>query len=159
MIKRLAFVFFIVVGVVVADSEYKIIGGGSRNVVDYATLNVTVSAGLSADTAAQILGKLEGFSVLYGRVILNPARSSYAGLGNSDSAYLWLYSRRFGNTRKLIDSSFRAALPCTLLTEVTSSVGDTLLIGDLELKWRIVDTLSDVAFQAQYPFDINITLK
>ena len=129
---------------------------------DTATDTASAQANVTSWSSAsgyQILGAIEGYSTIYGRIILNPGRDSYTGLGNVDSAYLWLYSRRFGNVRKLIDSSFRAALPCTLTVVKPQGVGDTLLTGDLELGWRLTDTASDTTLSVNYPWVIDITLK
>jgi len=96
-----------------------------------------------------------------GRFILEASDSTGLGIGLSDSGYIWLnYLTTYGDST-LVDSAFRAALPCTLSVSVADAIGNNVVFGDkLTLSWRVSDTSSDTS-ALTIPFDItyDYTLK
>lgn len=101
---------------------------------------------------------MKGQRTLIGQAIMGDVLSGYAGVGNDDSCWIWLYTTLGGNSY-LIDSAVSGSLPCTLNVSVTEAIGDTLLRDELYLKYLIYDSLSDTVLTFQYPFYWNFLLK
>lgn len=121
---------------------------------------VTDSAGDSTYASGNFgVGMVYGFNTLHGRVIMENAKPNPAGLGNADSAWLWLYTYMINGDLILVDSAVKNALPCTLTTVVHSNVGDTLLRSYLQIAYAVYDSLGDTLATVEYPIKYDITLK
>ncbi len=135
---------------------------------DYRTDNDTYQATVVTDDAGDSTVVLEtefgvmplyGFNSLRARVIMENAKPTYAGLGLSDSAIVWMYTSFYTGERIVIDSVISPSLPCTLDIIIHSNVGDTLLRNYLSIGYQIHDTLGDTALTVEYPIKYEILLK
>lgn len=127
---------------------------------------LTVSSDSTADSmyvsgsANLVDNNLEGFTSIMAKVIIRGPISAYAGIGNDDSAWIWLRTHWAGET-VLLDSAVGEGLPVTLRYEVSSdSLGtDTLLKDYLSVDWAIYDSLGDTTINVKYDISWDINLK
>lgn len=150
---RLIVAVLLMVSVALAAGEY---------FQDAGTLSAVVTTDGAGDSTFASgtfsVANTQGFRTLQFKAKLDDAVPAYGGLGKSDSGWLWLYSV-LGSERVLIDSAVSAGLPCSLLVNLHSNVGDTLLRNLLDLDWQVYDSLGDSSFDATYPVRFNLKLK
>ncbi len=122
-------------------------------------LNVTSYSG-KTDTI-DIVGLIQRDGNLYpeySRFILKPCTTTAAGLGLSDSGYLWLYTV-FDDEYFLIAADTCTDLPCTLRVAYDGPVADSLFKAYLALGWRVADSSSDTVLPfLEYPIEVNYIL-
>lgn len=103
-------------------------------------------------------GQTWGFKTLQADIVLRNQLSAEAGLGVADSAIVWLYAVK-GHENYRIDSARCTVIPCTLIVNLHSNVGDTVLHDYLMVKYYTYDTLTEKNMIITYPMTWDITLK
>lgn len=117
-----------------------------------------VGTGVTRDTGTYTFGLTEGYNVLQSKVVIHPALTPIAGVGNSDSGYIYMFVERAGEKDTIAQDS-SAALPCSLEVQVLPAVGDTLLKDKIGVWWIVQDTFNDTTVTIEYPMSWDITLK
>ncbi len=103
------------------------------------------------------------YNQIYASFVLQASETEKRGYGLSDSGFLWLYTV-FNGVYHLLESSNRAALPCTLLVRLPDSADiahgmDTLFKEMFSLAWRVADTTSDTTMNPIHTIDANWIIK
>ena len=138
------------------DGDYKKITGKQR-------LEVTGDgAGDSTRTsgrAALTNNAVEGYTSVFGTVVLGPELSGYAGAGNQDSGWVWLRAV-WGAESVVLDSAAANSMPVTLRYMLATAGGtDTVLKEALVVDWEIYDSLGDSTAELEYDIWWNFILK
>lgn len=141
-------------GILYATGEFKRIQGGQMK---SATTDTTTAMFAVGDSV--IFGNVDGYRTLQGYIIVQPALETDAGFGNSDSGYIWLYTSKPGFGRKLLAVDTNASLPISLTVTVPQATGDTLLMDNLYLLYRLTDTLNQRVANVKYPIYWDLKLK
>jgi len=150
MLKRI--IFICLIGTLLA-SVFVWAGMGYQNTgiakisiaVDTADTNATGRC--TTATTVGLTTALEHFTAVTGKAIVKPSPTTLRGLGNVDSAYLYVRTSLLGEDYDIASDSC-ASLPCTLYWASTD--GDTLFKGDMYIDVVITDSSSDSVFTAWY---------
>lgn len=131
---------------------------------DTATFQVNVTSWSSKTDTIESLLSLVGRRYepsLYPEIIkltLKASSTTDAGIGLSDSGYLWLYTV-FDDEYHLLAADTADSLPFTLRQPYTGSEADSLFKPKLALVWRIADTsTSEVVGSIRYDLDLTYLL-
>lgn len=90
------------------------------------------------------------------RAIIGPAPQTAHGFGLLDSCKIALRTA-FAGLERGLDSVSQVALPCTLTTKWITV--DSLVLKDVYLYWRIVDSTSDTVMTVSYPVHYEAIFK
>ena len=112
----------------------------------------------SSDSGTVGISNAYGYRTLVGKIVLNPAFSTYAGLSGEDSGIVQLYTVE-GNERTILQADTCASLPCTSLIRIPEATGDTVLLDRIEVWWYVNDTCSDTVLAIDYPLVWNLRFK
>jgi hypothetical protein len=112
----------------------------------------------SRDSIDTYIGNTYGYRTMHAKFMLSKEQSAYAGLGNSDSAWIHLYGV-MGTDLYLIARDSNNALPCSLLVTLHSNVGDTIIRPGLMVRTKVTDTCTDTVMEVNYPISWDIHLK
>lgn len=155
----IGFLVLLLAAVVWADPRLN-----NKKIQGHQTLNVssdsTADSMYVSGSANLVNNNIEGFTSIMVKIILRGPISAYAGIGNDDSAWIWLRTHWAGET-VLLDSAVSEGLPTTLRYAVSSdSLGtDTLLKDYLSVDWAIYDSLGDTTINVKYDISWDINLK
>jgi hypothetical protein len=146
---------------------YKVPASCPVDTLDSTTFQANVAGrSRNCDTfdLVQLVGEDRRAGGIYGNIILKPSATTYRGLGLSDSGLLWFQTRMnidTGTTYYVLDSTKKAALPCTLhIARSYAATNDTLFKPIGSIIWVVSDTTSDstTPFEADYDIAIDLML-
>lgn len=147
----------LMLGMVLAGGREITNDGIFQMAVDYDSAGDTADGAQSYhDFVIPITGKMEDYNAQRFIVTIGAGYPALHGLGNTDSAVVSLKTS-FAGYERTIATVNCAGIPCT--AHFATAANDTLFYGNLYFTGRLLDTVSDTAFTANFPWRIEGVLR